>query len=233
MVPSVGEGGGVVPGVVEEAHAAVLAGPLLGGDLQAAVDRLLAHRRVRAQRDHHVEARRLAADEVVNDAEEQADRGGARRVGHDQQHPLAGQVERGERVRRRCRAPAARSSVPVGTSRCRLRLAGRHRRSLALCPCSPQIVIDEKPPSTTMFWPVTNDEARGAASQTTAPASSCGFAEAGHRRVADDLPAALGVAAVRLEQQGAVLLGGEEAGADGVDAHAPRAPTRAPGTASG
>src|SRR5262245_40555256 len=36
-----------------------------------------------------------------------------------------------------------------------------------------QIVTDEKPPSTTMFWPVTNDDARGAASHTTAPASSC------------------------------------------------------------
>src|SRR5258708_4632972 len=45
--------------------------------------------------------------------------------------------------------------------------------SWGLCPFACQIVTDEKPPSTTMFWPVTNDEARGAASQTTAPANSC------------------------------------------------------------
>ncbi len=37
-----------------------------------------------------------------------------------------------------------------------------------------QIVTAEKPPSTTMFCPVTNELARGEASHTTAPASSYG-----------------------------------------------------------
>jgi len=36
-----------------------------------------------------------------------------------------------------------------------------------------QMVTDEKPPSTTMFCPVTNPLARCDASHTTAPASSC------------------------------------------------------------
>ena len=91
-----GKGGGVVPGVVEDADPAVLAGPLLGGDFQAAVDRLVAHRRMGAQGDHHVEGFGFAPDEIVNDAEEQADGGGARGVGDDQQHLLAGEAERGE-----------------------------------------------------------------------------------------------------------------------------------------
>lgn len=37
-----------------------------------------------------------------------------------------------------------------------------------------QIVVAEKPPSTTIFWPVTNDDAFCDASQTTAPANSLG-----------------------------------------------------------
>lgn len=94
----VGQGGGVVPGVVEQAHTLVFAGPLGGGDLQAAVDRFLGHRRVRAQGDHDVEAFGFGGDEVVNHAEKQADRGGARGIGDDQQHTLAGEAEGGEGV---------------------------------------------------------------------------------------------------------------------------------------
>ena len=91
-----GERGGVVPGVVEHADPAVVAGPLLGGDFQAAVDGVIAHRRVGAEGDHHVEGLGFAPDEIVNEAEEHADGGGARGVGDDQQDLFAGQAQRGE-----------------------------------------------------------------------------------------------------------------------------------------
>ena len=82
-----------------------------------------------------------------------------------------------------------------------------------------QIVVDEKPPSTTMFCPVTNDDARGDANQTMAPANSLRLAETAHWRMADDLPAAFGIAAVGFEKHRSVLLGWEKAGANGVNAH--------------
>ena len=57
-----------------------------GFNLQPLLDRLLAHRLVRAERDHHVERGSRPADLVVDSLEHRADRRGARAVGDDQQH---------------------------------------------------------------------------------------------------------------------------------------------------
>src|SRR5207248_2107613 len=51
---NVSERGRIVPCMVEEAHAAKFAVSLFGCDLQAILDRLLAHRRMRAQGDHDI-----------------------------------------------------------------------------------------------------------------------------------------------------------------------------------
>ena len=87
-----------------------------------------------------------------------------------------------------------------------------------------QIVVEEKPPSMTMFWPVTKDEARDGGQPDDRAGQLLRPPEAGHRRVPDDLLAPRGVGAVGVHQQGAVLLGGEEAGAEGVDPHPARCP---------
>ena len=70
----VGQSGGIVPGVVQEAHTLVLAGTLGGSDFETVVDRFLGHGRVRAEGDHDIEAFGFAGNEVVNHAEEHADR---------------------------------------------------------------------------------------------------------------------------------------------------------------
>ncbi len=65
------------------------------------------------------------------------------------------------------------------------------------------------------------DEAGGIGGQPDCRADQfVRFAEASHGRVVDDLPAARGQAVVGVEQQGAVLFADEEAGGNGVDAHA-------------
>ena len=82
----IAERAGVVPGMIEKLNRGVRAGAFVVGDLQPLLDRLLAHRLVRAQRDHHVERGSRPADLVVDGLEHRADRRGARAVGDDQQH---------------------------------------------------------------------------------------------------------------------------------------------------
>ena len=75
-----------------------------------------------------------------------------------------------------------------------------------------------------MFWPVTNRDACGGASQTTAPASS---SASPNRPIGVwptiDWPRSVYVPS-SLQQHPPVLLGREEAGGDRVDAHALRRP---------
>ena len=81
------------------------------------------------------------------------------------------------------------------------------------------MVVERKPPSTLMSVPVTNEEALRAARNTAAPCSSFSFTEAVHRGMAQDLRGTSRWGAIIVEQQFLVLLGREEAGGDGIDAH--------------
>ena len=75
----------VVPLVVEQPRAAVFRLPLVGGDLQPRAHRLLAHGRVRAEREHDIARLANRADLSVHGFKEQTHRRGAGGVGYDQQ----------------------------------------------------------------------------------------------------------------------------------------------------
>ena len=59
----------------------------------APADRLVAHWRVRPQRDQHIEVFCFHPDQIVNHFEEKANGGSACGIGNDEQDLLAGQVQ--------------------------------------------------------------------------------------------------------------------------------------------
>ena len=92
------EGGRVFPVMVENAHSGIAASHLLSRRSQPPLDRLIRHRLVRSQRDQHVQRSDALRQQVVQQAKHQVDGAAARAVGDDQQHALAVQQLRGQRV---------------------------------------------------------------------------------------------------------------------------------------
>ena len=110
-----GEGAGQVPVVVEDVHAGIAAGALLGGDAHQPVQRLLAHGLVRAQGHQIVQRGGRAAQLLVKQAEEERDGRRARAVGDDHQHPLALQGAPARAWRTRSRTCCSESSSVGGS----------------------------------------------------------------------------------------------------------------------
>ena len=78
--------------MVEDARAGVFRRALLGGDAHQPVERVVAHRDVRAERDQVVQLRGLPADRLVEQPEELAVGRGARAVRDDDEHALAAHI---------------------------------------------------------------------------------------------------------------------------------------------
>ena len=89
----------LVPAMVEDAELAELGLALGGGDLQEQVDRLLAHRRMRAERDDEVELRRDRAGRLAHQPEQERQRAGARAVRDEADDLLPAQRRRVNRAR--------------------------------------------------------------------------------------------------------------------------------------
>src|SRR4051794_34138321 len=75
--------------MVENRHVRIVRGALFGRNPHQMGDRLIGHRRMRAQRNEVVEPGHPPPKLLVEQAKQQRDRGRARTVGDDHQHPLA------------------------------------------------------------------------------------------------------------------------------------------------
>jgi hypothetical protein len=103
----------VVPGVVVHRHTGVAGGPATRRQVEAVLDGLRWHRRVRAERDQHVERRHPAGQRVVHLREEAAewDRPGA--VRHEHHDAGAVQVEAVQLVAQVAHSYASPSCSPA------------------------------------------------------------------------------------------------------------------------
>ena len=85
---------GVVPGVVDQLHIGILGGIRLFGQAHVRQQRRPAHHGVGAQRHQHIGGRGLGPQLAHDGPKEERQGDGARAVGHDHQHALAGNRQR-------------------------------------------------------------------------------------------------------------------------------------------